>query len=120
MHHAERELHDKGQDGEIAVLHQKLEDVEQQLTEVKSERDMFGSQIAQLMMNGANSHQYSPAPALQKTTKIPDLPMLTDGKEPQFEDWLLLMSQKLTANADHFNIPQFCIAYIASCCEGKA
>lgn len=120
VHRAERELHDKGQDGDIAVLHQKLEDVEQQLTEVKSERDIFGSQIARLMMNGANSHQSSPAPALQKTTKIPDPPMLTDGKEPRFEDWLLLMSQKLTANADHFNIPQLRIAYIASRCESKA
>lgn len=120
VHHAERELHGRTKDGEIALLHQKLENVEQQLTEVKSERDVFGSQIARLMMNGINSHQSSPALAPQKTTKIPDPPTLTDGKEPRFEDWLLLMSQKLTANADHFNTPQLRIAYIASRCEGKA
>ena len=35
--------------------------------------------------------------------------MLTDGKEPRFEDWLPLMTQKLTANADQFNT-QLCMA----------
>lgn len=30
------------------------------------------------------------------------------------------MSQKLTANADHFDSPQLRIAYVASRCEGKA
>ncbi|ODM23319.1 hypothetical protein SI65_00908 [Aspergillus cristatus] len=46
--------------------------------------------------------------------------MLTDGKEPPFEDWLLLMSQKFAANADHFYTPQLCMVYVASRCEGKA
>ena len=43
-----------------------------------------------------------------------------DGKEPQFEDWLLLMTQKLEANHDHYNSPQLRCAYVASCCDGKA
>ena len=59
-------------------------------------------------------------PAARKTTKIPNPPMLTDGKEPQFEDWLLLMSQKLAANEDHFDTSQLRMAYVASHCEGKA
>lgn len=46
--------------------------------------------------------------------------MLTDGKEPRFEDWLLLMGQKLAANADHFDTPQLHMVYITSCCKGKA
>ncbi|OJJ85011.1 uncharacterized protein ASPGLDRAFT_1410175 [Aspergillus glaucus CBS 516.65] len=56
----------------------------------------------------------------QNTTKIPDPPMLTDGKEPRFEDWLLLMTQKLAANADYFDTSQLRVAYVASHCEGKA
>ena len=71
-------------------------------------------------MEGANVHQSSPTPANRISTKIPDPPTLTDGKEPRFEDWLLLMSQKLAANADHFDISQLHMMYVASCCEGKA
>ena len=55
-----------------------------------------------------------------KSAKIPDPPLLTDGKEPQFEDWLLLMTQKLEANHDHYDSPQLRHAYVASCCDGKA
>ncbi|ODM22623.1 hypothetical protein SI65_00212 [Aspergillus cristatus] len=143
---AEEELHGKAKDGEIALLRckkemkgqlqcqtdnndgdenmdglrQQVEDVKQQLAEVKAERDAFGSQIARLIMNATNGHQAPPTPANHKSTKIPDPPMLTDGKEPQFEDWLLLMTQKLTANADHFDTPQLRMAYVASRCEGKA
>ena len=71
-------------------------------------------------MEGANVHQSSPTPANCISTKIPDPPTLTDGKEPRFEDWLLLMSQKLAANADHFDTSQLRMAYVASRCEGKA
>ena len=46
--------------------------------------------------------------------------MLTDGKEPRFDDWLLLMNQKLTANKDHYNTAELRIAYVASLCDGKA
>lgn len=46
--------------------------------------------------------------------------MLTGGKESRFEDWWLLMSQKLAANADHFDMAQFQMVYVANCCEGRA
>lgn len=62
----------------------------------------------------------SPAPATKKSLKIPSPPMLVDGKEPRFKDWLLLMNQKLAANADHYNAPQLQMVYVASRCEGKA
>lgn len=119
---AEEELRSQTKDGEITLLRRKvveIENVRQQLAEAKAERDAFGSQIARLVMDNANSRQASPMPINRKTTKIPDPPMLTDGKEPRFEDWLLLMNQKLTANADHFDTPQLRIAYVASRCEGK-
>ena len=122
VHLAEKELQGQTKDGEIVLLCQEMENVKQQLAEVKAERDAFGSQIARLMMGGTNGHQSSsaPAPVVRKSTKIPDPPMLTGGKEPQFEDWLLLMTQKLAANADHFDTPQLRMAYVASRCKGKA
>ncbi|BCR91318.1 uncharacterized protein ACHE_70161S [Aspergillus chevalieri] len=124
---AEEELRGQTKDGEIALLRREteemkgqLQDIKKQLTDVTAERDAFGSQIARLVMDSASGRRASPMPINSKSTKIPDPPMLTDGKEPRFEDWLLLMSQKLTANADHFDTSQLRIAYVASRCDGKA
>ncbi|ODM21263.1 hypothetical protein SI65_04316 [Aspergillus cristatus] len=149
VHLAEEELQGKAKDGEIALLHreveelkgqiqdqtdnsdddmnellrQGMEDVKHQLAEVKAERDAYAHQIAKMAMQLTNSGNQESMPAttsVRKTTKIPDPPMLTDGKEPRFEDWLLLMTQKLAANADHFDTSQLRIAYVASRCEDKA
>ena len=74
----------------LTSLHQEMGKVERQLSEVKIEHDAFATQIACLVMNTmTGSHQESsPTLALTacKTTNIPDPPMLTDGKEPQFND----------------------------------
>ena len=134
---AERELQGRTKDGEIALLRCELEEVREQLqdridndehvqrelAETRSERDAYSRQIAKMAMQLTNSGNQEPMPtttSVRKTTKIPDPPMLTDGKEPQFEDWLLLMTQKLAANADHFDNSQLRMAYVASRCEGKA
>jgi hypothetical protein len=45
-----------------------------------------------------------PESSAKKLIKIPNPPILTNGKDPQFDDWLLLMKEKLRANADYFNI----------------
>ena len=37
-----------------------------------------------------------------KSSKIPDPPVLTDGKDPTFENWKLQIRGKLRVNADHF------------------
>lgn len=110
---AEAHLRTKAMEGEIALLQRHMD-------EVKMERDAFGGQVARYAMMDSNQHQQPSIPAARKTTKIPDPPMLTDGKEPRFDDWLLLMNQKLAANADHFNTSQLRMAYVASRCEGKS
>jgi hypothetical protein len=56
----------------------------------------------------------------RRTTKIPDPPLLTDGKGPTYEDWRLAIDQKLVANADHFDTPTLQIAYVASRTAEKA
>jgi hypothetical protein len=37
-----------------------------------------------------------------RSTKLPDPPVLTDGKEPTFESWKLQVQGKLHVNSDHF------------------
>jgi hypothetical protein len=52
--------------------------------------------------------------------KISDPPELDDGKSPCFEDWLMLMKNKLAANTDHYSTPQLQKAYIVGQCTGDA
>ena len=55
-----------------------------------------------------------------KTTKIPDPPLLTDGKEPTFESWKLQIQGKLQVNSDHFFSNKARIAYVFSRTGGNA
>jgi len=45
---------------------------------------------------------------------------LSDGKDPTFEEWLLLVEQKLSANKDHFDTPELRIAYVVSRSKQRA
>jgi hypothetical protein len=46
--------------------------------------------------------------------------MLDDGKAVQFDDWLVLIKQKLTKNANYYNIPGLQIALVLGYTTGKA
>lgn len=60
------------------------------------------------------------AASIRKSTKMPDAPMLNDGKEVRFETWETVIRQKLEANADHYPLPVHRKLYVQSRCEGKA
>jgi hypothetical protein len=55
-----------------------------------------------------------------KSTKLPDPPILTDGKEPSYDDWVAKMQSKLEANHDHFPTQALQIGYIQSRVAGIA
>ncbi|OQE34336.1 hypothetical protein PENCOP_c021G03699 [Penicillium coprophilum] len=55
-----------------------------------------------------------------KSAKLPDAPILKDGKEVRYETWESIIRQKLRANADYFPTPDHRKFYIQSRCEGKA
>ena len=55
-----------------------------------------------------------------KSTKLPDPPILTDRKEPAYDDWLAKMQSKLEANQDHFPTQALQIGYIQSRVVGTA
>ena len=48
------------------------------------------------------SRASTPASGSGKPTKLPDPPILTDGKDPTFERWRIQMQDKLKVNANHF------------------
>lgn len=56
----------------------------------------------------------------KKSTKMPDPPIFSDGKEIKFKDWKAEMKRKLLLNEDHYPTPAHQLAYVSSRCEGKA
>ena len=69
----------------------------------------------------ALQNQLNPGPVRrEKSEKIPDPPILTDGKTPTFEDWLLQMEDKLAGNADRYPTPELRLIYVKSRCGGRA
>ena len=61
------------------------------------------------------------APAIPtKSAKIPDPPILTDGKDPTFKSWKLQIQGKLQVNADHFPTNEAQMAYVFSQTGGDA
>ena len=55
-----------------------------------------------------------------KSTKLLDPPILIDGKEPAYDDWLAKMQSKLEANQDHFPTQALQIGYVQSRVAGTA
>ena len=58
--------------------------------------------------------------ALAKSAKIPDLPLLTDGKDPTFDSWKIQVNGKLTVNADYFANEQARMTYVFGRIGGDA
>ena len=58
--------------------------------------------LQQQTREGTPNSQVSINTSKNKSTKLPDPPILIDGKEPAYDDWLAKMQSKLEANQDHF------------------
>lgn len=56
----------------------------------------------------------------KRSAKLPDPPQLTDGVEPDYNDWVMKMEYKLDANDDHWPTDQLKIGYIQNRLAGKA
>lgn len=92
---------------EVANLKEQLKDHRHAMTELIAERD---TALAQITI----------APGGKKSTKIPDGQLLSDGKDPKFESWLIDVENKLEANADHYPTALARMAYVKSMCKGDA
>ena len=122
---AEEELHSQIKEEELTVTQKELQDMKECLAMAEQDWDIFANSLVWYVIEETsrivtNSDLDNQASTKQKSAKIPDLLTLTDDKEPQFEDWLLLMIQKLKANQNHFDTPQLQQAYVISHCNGKA
>ena len=57
---------------------------------------------------------------MDKSSKLPDPPVFTDGKNLTWEVWETKIWDKLEVNADYYPTALSQIAYVASCVEGDA
>ncbi|KAJ5720223.1 uncharacterized protein N7483_008157 [Penicillium malachiteum] len=55
-----------------------------------------------------------------RTVKVPDPPMLDDGKKPTFKEWVTKMRDKLLLEAARFPSDEHQIAYVSSRVKGDA
>lgn len=100
-------------------LRAQKEGLQEQVRELAEERDEHVNALARYAVTGREG---TPAPerAPARSVKLPDPPLLTDGKEPNFEDWLLRMKDKLNANNDHYSTEALRMAYISNRTGGDA
>jgi zinc knuckle protein len=101
--------------------------VEEEYARIREERDAAIRErdgvLTTMRLMGTTLSRESPAPSTtgsKKSTKMPDPPMLSDGKDVKFKAWKTEMRRKLLLNEDHYPTAAHQLAYVSSRCEGKA
>jgi hypothetical protein len=95
---------------------------EEQADDLIDERDRLQRTVVHLaaaQVGITPSREASTTPT-EKSVKLPNPPVLTDGKDPEFEDWESRIRSKLKANEDHYNTEALRIAYVENRVGGKA
>ena len=105
----------------IERMNEEMTTKNQQIDELITECDEYKKAFAQWALNQQLHEEESSAPeGWMKTTKLPDPPLLTDEKEPKFEDWESWMKNKLNANINHYTTEELKMAYIENQTRGGA
>ena len=98
---------------ELEIQHQELE---HENATLMAEIDVQRNIVKRLVLTGPGEHQEG----TRRSTKLPDPPVLTDGKDPDYDLWARRMKSKLEANADHYPTESLRMAYLATRVEGTA
>ncbi|OJD25419.1 hypothetical protein ACJ73_03209 [Blastomyces percursus] len=106
---------------EAQDLQERISSLGGQLAKAIDERDEYRNEYAALARE-YHAMRRSPIPLdrPQRSVKLPDPPLLTDGKDPKFEDWYSKMRGKLEGNADHYTTEALRMAYVESRTGGDA
>lgn len=83
----------------------------------KHDADLLATQTKLLAMI---PDQANNAPSPKRSIKLPDPPLLTDGKDPIYDDWKGKIHDKLTANKDQYDSEELRMAYLMSRVGGMA
>ena len=98
-----------------------MNQLRQDLDASRAERDRLNLALDNLRITEEVYYAHSSLSTQHKrSVKLPDPPILTDGTSPKFEDWMIAMENKLSANADRFDTPKMRLAYVTTRCGGNA
>lgn len=109
-----------------AALREEQEKVKTLETQLNNSQDRVRILERRLLSAQAKTNEApqssSPEPVVKvnKTTKIPDPPVFTDGKTPTFDAWKRAMRNKLRTNVDHFPTDEAQLGYVLSRVEQPA
>ncbi|ELR02147.1 hypothetical protein GMDG_08795, partial [Pseudogymnoascus destructans 20631-21] len=92
----------------ILQLQEEIQDKDEKITELQG--------IQKYLENTAPICNAAP----RQSARIPDPPILTDGIESAFEDWVVKIRLKLEANIDHFPNDKMQMSYLQSRLGGLA
>ena len=76
------------------------------------ERDELKDKVVQMVLNDQVGTPATEVIWPSKSTKLPDPPVLIDGKDPKFKDWVTQVKAKLTINNDYYPTNDIKRAYI--------
>ena len=112
---------DQAMEEAYANLRQELTAAQRARDDAVRERDSVITAM-RLMGPGGFSNRTTPMPEERprKSTKMPDPPLLSDGKAVKFKPWKTEMKRKFRLNQDHYPTTAHQLAYVVSRCEGKA
>lgn len=104
---------------EMTRIEGKLNHQEDQLTR-------YRALLYERGLNNSRSNSKSPESArttektTQRSMRFPDPPILTDGKDPDIDDWLVQTRGKMEANADHMPTERQRMVYVQGRLAGLA
>ncbi len=87
--------------------------------EVESEDKDEAAEPADRQPDRERRQEQRPA-RIDKSSKLPDPPMFTNGIDPTWEDWVAKILEKILVNGDHFPTSESQVAYISSRIGGEA
>ena len=127
--------HTQAFDTAYGVSEEKVEDLEAQLEDCQKslsgaeekaskwriKADDLQKQLKELdSLALASNYQVSSSAKAKKSSRHPDPPIFTDGKDPSWDDWSSQIREKLRINADHYPADEGKVIYVLSRLGGEA
>lgn len=103
----------------VETLEQEAENLAQENNDLTAERRRYERALARAALEPRDRDEERNQ-SKKKSMKLPDPPILTNGKDPKFPDWLSKMKSKLQANRDHYDSEELRMAYVENRTGGDA
>ncbi len=106
---------------DVDILRKNEDDLTSRLKDAKETiRKLRQEKVASALNDDADAPVTERPRKHEKSTKIPDPPVFTNGGDPSWDDWYSKMVDKLAVNSDHYPTEPAKIAYVIGRLGGDA